>query len=91
MGKLIKFEIETEANYDEDEMEGLLNSLTDFVSSLDPDVVSGTESVEIVDSNSSSENPSKDEIIRNFLAGADVTVSLNITGEDGPGFEMTLK
>lgn len=80
---IIKFEVETEAAYDEAETEELLDAALAFFKGVDGDVVDGTESLEIVDSNSNSNSSEidedrKQEIIEEFLKNGDFEADIRI-------------
>lgn len=86
MANLLKFEIETEAPYSDEETESLLDAFLDFIRSEDGDVIDGTESLKIVDSGSVSAdgitNDQKREIIQRFLDGSNFKLRLNISNGD---------
>lgn len=87
MGNVIKFEIDTDANYTHEEKEGLLENFLAFMQEEDPDVIEGTESVSIVDSNIAGNVQSKDEIIAEFLEKATLTTTA-ILAADGETLKM---
>lgn len=84
MSNIIKFEVETDANYDDEETQELLDAALAFFKGVDADVVDGTESIEIVDSNVISGEDDKvlakaKELIQNGILK--LNVSLDIEDE----------
>lgn len=86
MANIMKFEIETDAPYDDEETEALLDAFLDFIRSQDGDIIDGTESLKIVDSESISSNgisnDQKREIIQEFLDSSNFKLRLNISNGD---------
>lgn len=84
MSNVIKFEIETDANYTAEEKIELLDAFLDFMARTDSDIIDGTEEVEIVSKAAvlNGDNTKKDEIIQEFLKEASITVNVSRDGEN---------
>ncbi len=84
MSNVIRFEIETDANYSAEEKVELLDAFLEFMAETDSDIIDGTEDVKIVSKASvlNGDNAKKDEIIQEFLKEASISVSVSRDGED---------
>lgn len=84
MSNVIRFEIETDANYNTEEKLELLDAFLEFMNGIDQEVIDGTEEVKIVSKASvlNGDNAKKDEIIQEFLKETSVTVSISRDGEE---------
>lgn len=85
MKNTIKFEIETEANYDDEEKDSLLDDFLVFMKGIDPDVIDGTESVEIFESDLprlDGKNAAQD-LSEEFLKTCTVEFTANVVSPDG--------
>lgn len=95
MPNVIRFEIETEAPYSKDEKEALLDSFLTFMQEEDPDVVEGTEEIEIVPSGTPKAvitEEQKRAIVDELLQKATVSggVTLSFDGETVLRAELNL-
>lgn len=92
MTNRMNFSILTEAKYTEAEKVDLLDEFLGWIQGVDGDVIEDSETIEIVDADKPANGPTeaqKNEIIQDFLNGAEFDVRLNITNGDF-GFENTL-
>lgn len=76
----LRFEIDTDASYDADELEELQNVFTDWFQVVDADADADTADVRIVDA--SSDDDKKQGIIDDFLKNTTISVSVSLDGEE---------
>lgn len=83
MSNVIRFEIETEANYTASEREALLDSFLEFISETDGDVIEGTEDLKIIDINIAGNVQSVEEKVQEAMESTGLVGVISLQDSDG--------
>lgn len=84
MSNKIRFEINTDASYNEAERLDLLDTFADWFAKVDGDVVEGTEDVKIVDANETSNDAERvRDAATELIAKGTVRINFEISDNDG--------